>query len=169
MPNTEKVFSLPININDLLTARTVEWERLEFKSGWNSEDVMHTMCAFANDIHNLGGGYIIIGISEQHGRPAGKQKGLSAKNVDKIQKEIIEIGYKIQPYYHPVVMPYVCKNKHIIVLWCIGGQTRPYKAPVSLSKANKEVCVLCEKSFKNCYSKSPGRKRSIRSSSRCSF
>jgi hypothetical protein len=25
----------PININDLLTARTVEWERLEFKAGWN--------------------------------------------------------------------------------------------------------------------------------------
>jgi len=28
---------LPININDMLTARTVEWERLEFKAGWNPE------------------------------------------------------------------------------------------------------------------------------------
>jgi len=27
---------LPININDLLTARTVEWERLEFKAGCKS-------------------------------------------------------------------------------------------------------------------------------------
>jgi len=26
---------LPIYINDLLTARTVEWERLEFRAGWN--------------------------------------------------------------------------------------------------------------------------------------
>jgi len=39
---------LPININDLLTARTVEWERLEFKRGWNPEAVLHTLCAFAN-------------------------------------------------------------------------------------------------------------------------
>ena len=42
---------LPININDLLTARTVEWERLEFKAGWNPKAVLHAMCAFANDFH----------------------------------------------------------------------------------------------------------------------
>ena len=60
---------LPININDLLTARTVEWERLEFKAGWNPKAVLHTMCAFANDFHNLGGGYIIIGVKEDKGRP----------------------------------------------------------------------------------------------------
>jgi len=47
----EKGMNLPVNINDLLTARTVEWERLEFKAGWNSEDVLHTMCAFANDFY----------------------------------------------------------------------------------------------------------------------
>lgn len=28
---------LPVNIDDLLTARTVEGERLEFKAGWNSK------------------------------------------------------------------------------------------------------------------------------------
>ena len=27
--------SLPININDLLHGKSVEWERLEFKTGWN--------------------------------------------------------------------------------------------------------------------------------------
>ena len=32
---------LPVNINDLLTARTVEWERLEFKAGWNPKAVLH--------------------------------------------------------------------------------------------------------------------------------
>ena len=26
---------LPININDLLRGKPVEWERLEFKAGWN--------------------------------------------------------------------------------------------------------------------------------------
>lgn len=37
--------NLPMNIEDLLTARTVEWERIEFKEGWNPEDVLHSMCA----------------------------------------------------------------------------------------------------------------------------
>ena len=50
--------ALPISINELLHGNTVEWERIEFKEGWNPEDILHTMCAFANDFHNLGGGYI---------------------------------------------------------------------------------------------------------------
>jgi ATP-dependent DNA helicase RecG len=91
--------NLPININDLLTARTVEWERLEFKEGWNPEVVLHTMCAFANDFHNLGGGYIIIGIKEDKGSPVLPPKGIPKGQVDKIQKELIGLGYKIQPYY----------------------------------------------------------------------
>lgn len=32
--------NLPININDLLKGTTVEWERLEFKRGWNPEDIL---------------------------------------------------------------------------------------------------------------------------------
>jgi hypothetical protein len=28
---------LPMNIHDLLVGKPVEWERLEFKEGWNSE------------------------------------------------------------------------------------------------------------------------------------
>ena len=126
---------LPININDLINARTVEWERLEFKEGWNPEKTLHTMCAFANDFHNLGGGYIIIGIREKNGRPVLPPKGLNNNQVDKIQKEVIELGYKIQPYYHPIVIPCTYKRKNILVLWAVGGQTCPYKVPVSLSKS----------------------------------
>jgi hypothetical protein len=64
--NTDFAYSpfampLPIKIDDVLHGQTVEWERLEFKQGWNPEAVLHTMCAFANDFHNLGGGYIFIG------------------------------------------------------------------------------------------------------------
>ncbi|MBK8054350.1 MAG: hypothetical protein IPK35_14080 [Saprospiraceae bacterium] len=49
--------ALPINIDSLVHGNTVEWGRLEFKKGWNPEDVIHSMCAFANDLHNWGGGY----------------------------------------------------------------------------------------------------------------
>ncbi|MBU4479545.1 MAG: ATP-binding protein [Candidatus Omnitrophica bacterium] len=129
--------NLPININDLLTARTVEWERLEFKAGWNPEEVTHSLCAFANDFHNLGGGYIVLGIEEKDGQPVLPPKGLRVNQIDKIQKGILEMGHKIQPFYHPIIVPCKYKGKNIIVLWAVGGQTRPYKAPVSLSKKNR--------------------------------
>ena len=121
---------LPVNINDLLTARTVDWERLEFKAGWNPKAVLHAMCAFANDFHNLGGGYIIIGVAEDRGRPVLPPTGLPIKKIDAIQKEIVELGYRMVPYCHPIIAPYEVDGKHILVLWAAGGQTRPYKAPV---------------------------------------
>jgi ATP-dependent DNA helicase RecG len=54
--------NLPINIKDLFTGEIVEWERLEFKAGWNPEDILHTLCAFANDFHNLGAGTSSLGL-----------------------------------------------------------------------------------------------------------
>jgi ATP-dependent DNA helicase RecG len=96
---------LPINIESLLASRSVEWERLEFKAGWNPKAVLHTMCAFANDFHNLGGGYIIIGVGEENGRPVLPPSGLAAIQLDTIQKEIVELGYRIVPYYHPIIAP----------------------------------------------------------------
>ena len=41
--------ALPININELINGQTVEWERIEFKEGWNPEKIIRTICAFAND------------------------------------------------------------------------------------------------------------------------
>ncbi len=136
---------LPININDILIGKTVEWERLEFKSGWNPEAVTKTLCAFANDFHNLGGGYLVIGVSENNGIPELPPKGISINELDKLQKEIVELGYKIQPYYHPVVAPCEIDGKHILVLYAAGGQSRPYKAPVSLSKDNCEFAYYIRK------------------------
>ena len=52
MPN-----KLPINLQDLLRQRTVESARMEFKAGWNPDAIIRTLCAFANDFENLGGGY----------------------------------------------------------------------------------------------------------------
>ncbi len=68
---------LPININDLLHGKAVEWERLEFKQGWNPLDTLHTLCAFANDFHNLGGGYVVVGVAEKHGQPVLPPVGFS--------------------------------------------------------------------------------------------
>lgn len=129
---------LPINIQDLLEAKSIESERLEFKAGWNPQAVLQTLCAFANDIHNWGGGYILIGIEECNGRPVLPPKGLPPEQLDAIQKEIVALGHRMLPHYHPVMAPVVIEGQHVLVLWAIGGQTRPYKAPVSLKKDHRE-------------------------------
>lgn len=126
--------ALPINIDELVHGQTIEWERLEFKKGWNPEDVIHSMCAFANDLNNWGGGYIIIGIAEKDGQPILPPEGLEKNQLDSIQKKIIELGHKISPHYFPIAQPYFLKSKHIIVLWCPAGDNRAYTAPASLGK-----------------------------------
>ena|ERR1700749_1073961 len=129
--------TLPINIDDVLNARTVEWERLEFKEGWNPESILHTICAFANDFHNLGGGYIFVGIAERDGRPILPPSGLDPSQLDRIQKDILNLGFRIQPSYHPIIAPYEINGRLVLALWVPGGQNRPYRAPESLAKDNR--------------------------------
>lgn len=130
--------ALPISINELIHGHTVEWERIEFKEGWNPEDILHSICAFANDFHNLGGGYIIVGIAEINGVPTLPPKGLLINQLDKIQKELLNLGHTaLKPMYHPISVPYIIGKKDILVIWCPGGETRPYQCRVSLSK-NKD-------------------------------
>lgn len=67
---------LPINIADLINRRVVENARVEYKGDWNPEPILHSICAFANDIDNWGGGYIVIGIDEENGMPKFPIRGL---------------------------------------------------------------------------------------------
>ena len=58
---------IPVNINELLHAKAVESSRIEFKADYNPAPILRTICAFANDIDNMGGGYIVIGVEEEKG------------------------------------------------------------------------------------------------------
>ena len=137
---------LPVDIGALLRGKTVEWERLEFKRGWNPEAVVHTLCAFANDFHNLGGGYVIVGVEEENGRPILPPKGIDPATIDDIQKELLRLGHiAIQPNYHPVSVPYEIDGKSILVIWAPGGETRPYKAKKSLGKDENEYAWYIRK------------------------
>ena len=129
---------LPINIQQLLNGQVVEWERLEFKEGWNPEAVLHTLCAFANDFNNWGGGYLVIGVAEQNGRPVLPPAGLEPNQIDPIQRKLIELGHKLRPAYHPVMEPAVVDGRHVLILWAPGGDQRPYQAPASLAEGNRE-------------------------------
>lgn len=129
--------ALPINIESLINGDTIEWERIEFKQNWNPEDVLHSICAFANDLHNWGGGYIIIGITENNGQPILPPSGLAQNQLDSIQGEIVQLAHKIMPNYFPITQPYVLQGKHILVLWCPAGDNRPYTGLTTLGKGGQ--------------------------------
>lgn len=78
--------AVPTNIKTLLSGNVVEWARIEFKESWDAEASLKTICAFANDIDNWGGGYIVIGVKEKDGRPQYPLTGVPAVHFTKNQK-----------------------------------------------------------------------------------
>jgi len=130
--------ALPLNISELINGQTVESERIEFKEGWNPEAILHTLCAFANDMNNWGGGYIIIGIKSENGKNVLPPAGLNTEQLNSYQKKLIELCHKITPNYFPVSSPEKYQGKHILVLWAPGGETRPYKTPKTLAKKSEQ-------------------------------
>jgi len=91
-----------INLEDLLRQRTVERDRIEYKAGWNPDPTIRTLCAFANDFENLGGGYIIIGQDcDDDGQPIFPPAGIPDSKLDKIQRELLAYCNQIQPSYFP--------------------------------------------------------------------
>ena len=138
--------ALPINIESLLHGKAVEWERLEFKAGWDPLAVLHTICAFANDFHNFGGGYIVLGVKEHNGRAVLPPVGLEPAQIDRIQKELLNLGFNaLQPYYHPIAVPAEINGREILVIWVLGGQTRPYKARLTFAKGGKDYAYFIRK------------------------
>ena len=120
---------LEINIEDLLSKRRIESERIEFKAGWNPDDIYHTICAFANDYNNDGGGYIVIGVEEEKGIAKRPVKGLPEDEIDSIQKEMIGYDNLISPPYFPRVVSSNVDGKTVLVIVARTGEQRPYKVP----------------------------------------
>jgi ATP-dependent DNA helicase RecG len=132
---------LPINLDDLIYAHAVESARREFKKTWSEptlEQTIHSICAFANDFHNLNGGYIIIGIEEQNGLPILPPIGLESHNIDDIQKQIVGNCKRIEPEYLPILSPEIYQDKQILVIWVPASNLRPHHAPIKLHKGKQE-------------------------------
>lgn len=123
--------ALPINIKDLIYRRVVENARVEYKRDWNPENIIHSICAFANDIDNWGGGYIVIGVGEENGMPKIPVTGLEKSSIDRINKELMQKCNLIEPRYMPIPQQIEFEGKDIIVLWAPGGDSRPYKCPIN--------------------------------------
>lgn len=128
--------ALPINIEDLLNKQRIESNRIEFKRGWNPSKIYRSICAFANDFDNIGGGYILVGVEEEHGRAKRPVLGIPEDNIDKIQQEMVSFNNKIDPYYQPRISVEEVDEKSILAIWVPSGLDRPYKVPDEVKSKN---------------------------------
>ena len=129
---------LPINVNDLLEKNRVESNRIEFKEGWNPVRIYQSICAFANDIDNLGGGYILVGVKEDNGKVVRPVCGLTEEELEDIQKKMIGFNNLIDPYYRPRTSIEPVDGKNIFVIWAPMGEERPYAVPQDITAKDKK-------------------------------
>ncbi len=61
--------AIPTNIHSLLSGNVVEWSRIKFKESWKPEASLKTITAFAKDLDNWGGGYIVLDVEDDNGKP----------------------------------------------------------------------------------------------------
>ena len=134
--------AIPVNIEDLLHKRKIESTRIEFKKGWNPDKIYRTICAFANDIDNLGGGYIVVGVEEEDNTGIAKRPvtGVPVEELDKIQREMIGYNNKIDPYYMPRVDVQEVDDKYVLLIWVPAGVNRPYNVRERVTASNQSPC-----------------------------
>ena len=130
--------AIPITIEKLLTENVVEWARIEFKEGWNPDTTLKTISAFANDIDNWGGGYIVIGAKEKDGKLVRPVTGIAPDAVDRIQKDLLRYCKYLKPVYIPQSEPVYFDGKLLLLVWCPGGYERPYACPKAPDTKNSE-------------------------------
>lgn len=124
---------LPIDVDSLLYCRGTESERVEFKASWDPHStgpqVLRTVCAFANDYHNLNGGYVVIGVGERDGRADLPPKGLTTAELAAAQKWIRAQCNRLDPPYPPILSPEVVEDRNLLVVWAPASEMRPHRAP----------------------------------------
>lgn len=127
--------ALAININDLLNKQKIESNRIEFKKGWNPASIYHSVCAFANDFDDLGGGYIVVGVDtdEKTGVAIRPIEGIPTEKIDGILQEMVGYNNKISPYYMPRTSVEEVDGKSVLVIWCPAGINRPYSVPENVT------------------------------------
>ena len=137
--------ALAINIEDLLNKQKIESNRIEFKKGWNPASIYHSVCAFANDFDDLGGGYILVGVdSDDAGMAIRPVEGVPIEKIDGILQEMVGYNNKLSPYYMPRTSVEEVDEKQVLVIWCPAGINRPYSVPenVTAKSGSKEYFYI---------------------------
>ena len=130
--------ALPINIESLLSGSAVESNQLEYKEGWNPDTIYRSICAFANDFQDTGGGYIIVGVKEEHGHAVRPVLGVNPDSIEQIEKDMVGYNNLIRPYYQPRLFIEEIDRKTILVIKVTAGERRPYKVPDRITAKQKD-------------------------------
>lgn len=93
---------------DLTELATRESEQVEWKENVaDIDDVVEALCAFANDLPNLGGGYVVCGareVKDEHGFPKMVQVGLTADRLKEVEGQVItRCRERVAPPLTPLV------------------------------------------------------------------
>ena len=142
--------AIPINIEKILNGYTSRnaggnatvRDRIEFLEYWDPDNALKTISAFANDIDNRSGGYLVIGAREENGRAVRPVSGLEEDQLNAIQQDILRCCGLLQPVYLPEIQQAAIDGKWLILVWCPGGYERPYlcpKKPSAPSQENSEM------------------------------
>ena len=137
--------ALAINIEDLLNKQKIESNRIEFKKGWNPASIYHSVCAFANDFDDLGGGYILVGVdSDDAGMAIRPVEGVPIEKIDGILQDMVGYNNKLSPYYMPRTSVEEVDGRQVLVIWCPAGINRPYSVPenVTAKSGSKEYFYI---------------------------
>lgn len=124
--------ALHIDIEALLSNQRIESNRIEFKQGWNASKIYQSICAFANDFDNIGGGYILVGVEEENGIIKRPICGVPDESLDSIQKSMVGYNHKISPFYLPRTSIEEVDGKKLLVIWVPAGDMRPYEVRSSV-------------------------------------
>lgn len=128
---------IPLKIETLLEGRVVEHDRVEYKTGWNPNDIIHSICAFANDYDNSNGGYIVIGVKEENGMPVFPLAGVQKEELDSIQQEIFQYCNMIVPRYIPRMEIVNYKNSETSIRSGMNFFIREYRMRTNKRRTNK--------------------------------
>ena len=124
--------ALHIDIEALLSNQRIESNRIEFKQGWNAPKIYQSICAFANDFDNIGGGYILVGVEEENGVAKRPICGVPDESLDRILKSMVGYNHKISPFYLPRTSIEEVDGKKLLVIWVPAGDMRPYEVRSSV-------------------------------------
>ena len=107
---------------DLNELSKTESEQVEWKENVADEnDVVATLTAFANDLQNLGGGYVVCGAKEdkdEYGFPRVVLAGLTASRLKEVEGKVLQrCRERVEPAIQPLVheLPSATADRRILV------------------------------------------------------
>jgi ATP-dependent DNA helicase RecG len=107
---------------DLTELATRESEQVEWKENVaDIDDVVEALCAFANDLANLGGGYVVCGareVRDEHGLPRMMRAGLTAARLKEVDGRVLaRCRERVAPPLAPLVteLPADTEDRRVLV------------------------------------------------------